>query len=102
MGYVRRVSSIVAVAVAGSLLVVAGLVMLVTPGPGLLAIVAGLALLAREFQWARRLLDRARRRVADGIAQRRRDRDVVHTITLPDTAPPDHPQGEDRRGERVA
>lgn len=102
MGYVRRVSSIVAVSVAGSLLVVAGLVMLVTPGPGLLAIIAGLALLAREFRWARRLLDRTRRRVADGLARRRRGGDVVHTITLPDAVPPDQPQGGDQQGERVA
>ena len=35
-----------------------GVVMLVTPGPGLLAIGFGLALLAAEFVWARRLLNR--------------------------------------------
>ena len=32
--------------------------MLITPGPGLLVIVAGLSLLAAEFVWARRLLDK--------------------------------------------
>jgi xanthosine utilization system XapX-like protein len=34
--------------------------MLALPGPGLLAIVAGLGMLAGEFQWARRLLDRVK------------------------------------------
>ena len=35
-----------------------GVVMLVTPGPGWAAIFGGLAILAAEFMWARRLLDR--------------------------------------------
>ncbi len=32
--------------------------MLITPGPGLLLILAGLSVLALEFVWARRLLTR--------------------------------------------
>jgi hypothetical protein len=32
--------------------------MLVTPGPGMLVIFVGLGLLAAEFVWARRLMDR--------------------------------------------
>jgi hypothetical protein len=35
--------------------------MLVLPGPGVIAIGAGLAVLAAEFTWARRLLRRAKR-----------------------------------------
>ncbi len=42
----------------GFTLLLAGLVMIVTPGPGWLTIVLGLAVLAAEFVWARRLLDR--------------------------------------------
>ena len=44
----------------GFALVAAGLFMLVLPGPGILIILLGLALLAREFGWARRLLARAK------------------------------------------
>jgi uncharacterized protein (TIGR02611 family) len=44
--------------VAGFTLLLAGGVMLVTPGPGWLVIVLGLGLLAAEFVWARRLMDR--------------------------------------------
>lgn len=42
---------------AGFTLLGAGAIMLVTPGPGWLAIAGGLALLAAEFVWARRLLN---------------------------------------------
>ncbi len=63
----------VAVLVVGLTLVAAGLVMLVTPGPGIAAILAGLALLATEFAWARRLLNSFRRRfdaARDQVRQR--------------------------------
>lgn len=50
---------VVAVTVVGGTVVLTGVAMLVLPGPGILAILAGLALLATEFAWARRWLDRA-------------------------------------------
>lgn len=43
--------------VVGFTILLAGVVMLVTPGPGWVAIALGLAILAAEFVWARRLLD---------------------------------------------
>lgn len=42
----------------GGALLVAGIAMLVLPGPGWLTIFGGLAILAGEFLWARKLLDR--------------------------------------------
>lgn len=45
--------------VAGFTVLVAGLGMLVLPGPGLVVIVVGLAILALEFAWAERMLERA-------------------------------------------
>lgn len=63
---VRRVFLIIA----GFTLLLAGVIMLVTPGPGLLVIFLGLGLLAAEFVWARRLMDRMRResgRVLDAV-----------------------------------
>jgi uncharacterized protein (TIGR02611 family) len=47
--------------VAGFTLLVIGVVMIVTPGPGWLVILLGLGLLAAEFVWARRLMDRMKR-----------------------------------------
>ena len=43
---------------AGFTLLAVGAVMLVTPGPGWAAIIGGLAILAAEYVWARRLLNR--------------------------------------------
>ena len=54
---VRRVFRIVA----GFTLLAVGILMLVTPGPGWLTIFLGLGLLAAEFMWARRLMDRIKR-----------------------------------------
>lgn len=48
------------VTVIGVALLAAGAAMMVLPGPGILVIVAGLAVLATEYVWARSLLDRAR------------------------------------------
>jgi uncharacterized protein (TIGR02611 family) len=50
----------------GFALLLGGIAMLVLPGPGLLVIIAGLALLAREFVWAERVLEQAKRRAANG------------------------------------
>ena len=46
--------------VGGFLLLAAGIAMIALPGPGWLTIAAGLAILAGEFIWARRLLDRVK------------------------------------------
>jgi tellurite resistance protein TerC len=54
---VRRIFRVVA----GFTLLAAGVVMLITPGPGWVAILLGLGLLAAEFVWARRLMDRIKR-----------------------------------------
>jgi uncharacterized protein (TIGR02611 family) len=61
-GWVGRSGKRVAVTTVGFALIAIGLVLLVVPGPGLLAIAAGLAVLATQYAWARRILDAARRR----------------------------------------
>jgi uncharacterized protein (TIGR02611 family) len=45
----------------GGATVAAGIVMLVTPGPGIVAILGGLAILGTEFAAARRILSKLRR-----------------------------------------
>jgi uncharacterized protein (TIGR02611 family) len=42
----------------GFTMLLLGVIMLVTPGPGVATIVFGLAVLAAEFVWAQRLLNR--------------------------------------------
>ena len=46
--------------VVGFTILIGGVAMIVTPGPGLLVIIVGLSVLAAEFVWARRLLKRVR------------------------------------------
>ena len=63
----------IAVLVVGLVLLAAGVVLLVLPGPGLLVTMAGLALLATEYEWARRLLARLRqhaRRLSNQVRRR--------------------------------
>ena len=66
-----------AVLVVGVAFLGAGLTMLVLPGPGVLVIVLGLAVLATEFAWAERMLDRTRTRAggaADAVTGNRTGR----------------------------
>ncbi|MBE7325615.1 PGPGW domain-containing protein [Nocardioides sp. Y6] len=44
----------------GVLVIIAGLVMMVAPGPGILGLLFGLAILSTEWRWADRWLDAAR------------------------------------------
>ncbi len=74
------------VLVLGFGLVLAGIAMLVLPGPGWAAIILGLIVLASEYAWARRLLDPVRRwakRAADAALDPRvRRRNLAITAVL--------------------
>lgn len=54
----------VIVAVVGLTVVAVGVVLIFTPGPAFVVIPVGLAILATEFVWARRLLQRVRDEVS--------------------------------------
>ena len=59
----------------GFTLLALGVIMIITPVPGWLTIVLGLGLLAAEFVWARRLLDRMKEqgvRIRDTVFARTR------------------------------
>jgi len=53
--------------------------MLVLPGPGILVIIVGLAILATEFVWAERLLIHARERAARVARKLRRRKNDAGT-----------------------
>lgn len=55
-GPVRAVAMKALVTIGGPLVVLTGVAMLVLPGPGLVVIALGFALLALEYPWARNLL----------------------------------------------
>ena len=50
----------IAIAVAGFTVLLVGVAMIVLPGPAFIVIPAGLAILALEFTWAKRLLKEAK------------------------------------------
>ena len=62
--FIWRSGKRAAVFVVGVALLCVGLVMFVTPGPGIVLVVAGLAILATEFAWAEHLLDKAKKSAA--------------------------------------
>lgn len=76
--FIMRSAKRIAVLVVGLALVAGGLAMLVLPGPGIVVVILGLAVLATEFVWAEKMLDRARtqaeraRRKAQSSWRRRR------------------------------
>lgn len=55
--FMMRNGKRIAVTLAGLVLLAAGLAMMVLPGPGVLVILAGLAVLATEYVWAQRMLN---------------------------------------------
>ena len=67
-----RAARRVAITVIGATVVVLGIAMLVLPGPGLLTIVGGLAILSLEFAFARRWLDRIKRTTRKTVAEVKR------------------------------
>ena len=67
--WIGRNSKRLAVFLVGTAIVGAGLAMLVLPGPGLLIIIVGLAVLATEFVWAERALDRTTATAANAASK---------------------------------
>ena len=65
-GPVRAVVVKVGVSVFGPLAVAVGVAMLVLPGPGLVVVALGAALLALEYDWARRVLGAGGRTLSKG------------------------------------
>jgi uncharacterized protein (TIGR02611 family) len=63
--FIARNGRRIAVTAAGAVLVLVGLALLVLPGPGLLLIIAGFAVLATEYVWAQRALNFARRKAGE-------------------------------------
>lgn len=72
--------------VSGFTLLVVGAIMIITPGPGWLTIFLGLSLLAAEFVWARRLMNRIKReggRIKEAVLGVESNEEIDH---------PPHPQ----------
>jgi uncharacterized protein (TIGR02611 family) len=64
----------IVIAIVGASVLLLGIVMIVTPGPALIVIPVGLAILAVEFVWARRWLKKLREMISRRSAENRGDR----------------------------
>lgn len=53
----------IVIAVIGGTILLGGIIMLITPGPGVVVILLGLAILAIEFAWAKLWLDKVKHSV---------------------------------------
>ena len=68
--------------IVGFVLLPLGVVMLALPGPGWLTIVLALAILAGEFVWARKLLDRLKQAGAKLDPRKRKRSEMPHDPEL--------------------
>jgi hypothetical protein len=68
VGHKAQMKTVV-VAVLGGLLTLAGIGLLVLPGPGFVLVAAGLAVLATRFSWAKKPLDYAKDKAEQGIEE---------------------------------
>lgn len=75
-----RVARRAGVAALGTTLLGTGAALLVLPGPGLLVVVTGLALLATEFAWAERRLHQVRSHAARAARAARPSRHRIRPI----------------------
>ncbi len=97
--WLARSGKRLAVTIAGFLVLVVGLAMIPLPGPAILVIPAGLAILATQFSWARRVLVAVRRRAGDAAGRFRARHPRPSEPTIPEEAPSEESGALDGRGE---
>ena len=64
------------IAIVGTLVLLAGIAMIVLPGPAFLVIPAAFAILATEFAWAERYKQRAKQCFSDARARHQRKKEA--------------------------
>ena len=69
-----RLAKRIVVAVIGGTVTIFGIALIVLPGPAIIVIPIGLSILATEFVWAKRWLDKAREMTARFTSRSPRDR----------------------------
>src|SRR5262245_23101341 len=85
--FIARSGKRIGVSLLGFALLILGLAMMVLPGPGLLLIVAGFAILATEYVWAQRALNFAKQKAEQAknkVLGKKREPDAerpAHTTT---------------------
>lgn len=78
MHFTYKAGRRVVVAVVGATVLLIGVVMIVTPGPALILIPVGLAILSIEFAWARYWLKRLRKAISSQNSKNLGNRAAAH------------------------
>ena len=73
-----KIARRIAITIAGATILLIGVIMIVTPGPALVLIPVGLAILGLEFAWARLWLRRLREKISAGNSKVRGERAEMH------------------------
>lgn len=73
-----KIARRIAITVVGSTILLVGIVMVVTPGPAVIFIPIGLAILGLEFAWARSWLKRLRQTISANNSKSRGERAESH------------------------
>jgi tellurite resistance protein TerC len=73
-----RAARRIAIAVVGATVLILGIVMIVAPGPALIVIPIGLAILGLEFAWARIWLKRLRTTISNSFSNGRAKKAEAH------------------------
>ena len=72
----RAVAKKTLIGIVGGIVLLAGIAMIVLPGPAVIVIPAGLAILATEFEWAHRLKESMKDRFERARARHRARKDA--------------------------
>ena len=82
--YTYKLARRIAVAIVGSTVLLVGVIMLFAPGPAVVVIPTGLAILGLEFAWARYWLRKLRKSISLNNARRRDERAEGHRARAQD------------------
>ncbi len=73
-----KVARRIVIGVVGATILLLGVIMIVTPGPALVLIPVGLAILSIEFAWARIWLRKLRKSISNQNSKARAERAEIH------------------------
>jgi tellurite resistance protein TerC len=71
--FTYRLARRIAISIVGSTILLVGVVMVFAPGPAIVVIPTGLAILGLEFAWARHWLRRLRESISNNNSRRRQE-----------------------------
>jgi uncharacterized protein (TIGR02611 family) len=72
-----RITKLMAITLAGFILLILGIIMLVAPGPGILFILLGLLILSLEYRWALKVRERIRKKAMNCLCKTKKEKSLM-------------------------